>query len=295
MHSADRALDSLKRIDNIKTLKATTRPPHHPLTSTEGTVSLSLLDPDGHPLRQKVMVSLTPVKGGADIEVVADIGHTTNLRITGVPIGLYRLTVKPASFPPVTRFVLVQARADAKAQEIIFNLPLGKANRFPGVLSERHGKDEAGPTRPKGIRVFVSYAHKDERFRRALDEHLAPLKQKGWVEVWHDREIVAGEEFEDVITEQLEKAKLILLLVSPAFVSSVYCYGKEMKRALERHARKSAHVIPVILRPVAWQLTPLGELLALPTDGKPVTKWSNRDAAFLDVVTGIETALQKLA
>lgn len=240
-------------------------------------------------------MSLNPVKGGAPLEVVADLGHTTGLTIAGVTNGLYRMTVKPASFPRVTRFVLVQAHAGVKAHEIIFNLPLGKANRFPGVLSEKHSKDKAGPKRSTGIAVFVSYAHKDERFRRALDEHLAPLKGKRWVKVWHDREIIAGREFENVISEQLEKARLILLLVSPAFVSSAYCYGKEMKRALERHATKSAHVIPVILRPVAWQLTPLGKLLALPADGKPVTKWSNRDAAFLDVVRGIETALQKLA
>src|ERR1035437_4308635 len=64
-----------------------------------------------------------------------------------------------------------------------------------------------------------------------------------------------------------------------------------MNRALERHTRGEARVIPVILRPCDWHDLPFGELLATPTDGRPITMWPNLDQAFLEVITAIKLTL----
>ena len=58
-----------------------------------------------------------------------------------------------------------------------------------------------------------------------------------------------------------------------------------MKRAMKRHEKGQAHVIPVILRPVDWQDEPFARLQALPQDAKPVTTWANQDEAFLEVLS----------
>ena len=63
---------------------------------------------------------------------------------------------------------------------------------------------------------------------------------------------------------------------------------------MERHERGEARVIPIILRPTDWRETPFDKLQALPTNDKPITKWSNRDDAFLDVVKGIREAVETL-
>lgn len=96
-------------------------------------------------------------------------------------------------------------------------------------------------------------------------------------------------DWEREITEHLNTAQIILLLVSPDFMASDYCYGVEMKKALERHERGEADIIPVILRPVYWQGAPFGSLQALPTDAKPVTgpSWHSLDKAFFNVAEGI--------
>ena len=73
-----------------------------------------------------------------------------------------------------------------------------------------------------------------------------------------ERRIGPGDEFDLEISNQLESADIVLLLVSSDFLHSDYCYDIEMKRALERHAEGSARVIPVILRPCHWQKTLLG-------------------------------------
>lgn len=143
-------------------------------------------------------------------------------------------------------------------------------------------------------RVFFSYSHKDEALRNELEKHLTALKHQGIVEMWHDRRIGAGQEFDQEISENLEKADIILLLVSSDFISSPYCYGIEMTRALERHKNGEARVIPVILRPCYWQNLPFGRLLATPTDGQPVTKFANQDEAFLEITKAIHDASKQL-
>jgi WD40 repeat protein len=78
-------------------------------------------------------------------------------------------------------------------------------------------------------------------------------------------------------------------------MDSDYCYGIEMQRALERHQRGEARVIPIILRHVYWQGI-LGTLQALPTDAKPVRSalWHSVDEAFFDVAEGIRTVVVQL-
>ena len=139
--------------------------------------------------------------------------------------------------------------------------------------------------------LFFSYSHKDEGLRDELELHLAMLKREGVIEAWHDWKIPAGDEFDRSIADKLEKADVILLLVSPDFLASRDRYDKEMERAMQRHQEGSARVIPVILRPCDWKNAPFGNLLAAPTDGKPVTRWPDRDEAFLDLVKHIREAL----
>ncbi len=144
------------------------------------------------------------------------------------------------------------------------------------------------------IKLFFSYSHRDEALRDELEIHLAGLKRQGLIETWHDRRIGAGKEFAHEIDRNLEEADVILLLVSPYFVASDYCYDIEMNRAMERHAAGEARVIPVILDPCDWTSLPLGKLLATPTDGKPVTKFPNLHDAFLDVTRAIRRAADEL-
>lgn len=144
------------------------------------------------------------------------------------------------------------------------------------------------------LSLFFSYSHADEELRDQLEQQLAILKRQKVISVWHDRRIIAGSEIDHSIDAQLEAADIILLLVSPAFLASDYCYDREMTRAMERHHAGEARVIPVILRPCAWHDAPFGKLLATPTDGKPVTLSPDRDQAFLEVANAIKAAAKAL-
>ena len=144
------------------------------------------------------------------------------------------------------------------------------------------------------ISLFFSYSHADEALRDQLEKQLAMLKRQGVITAWHDRRIGAGQDIDQAIAASMESADIILLLVSPDFIASDYCYEREMTRAMERHEEKSAIVIPVILRPCDWHGAPFGKLLATPTDGRPVTQWPDRDQAFLEVAKSIRGAAERL-
>ena len=144
------------------------------------------------------------------------------------------------------------------------------------------------------INLFFSYAHRDEAFRDELEIHLAMLKRQGLVRAWHDRRIVAGDDVHGEISEHLEQADVILLLVSPYLLASDYCYDVELQRALERHVSGEARLIPVILEPCDWLNAPFKSLRATPKDGKPVSKFPNIHDAFLEVTGDIRAAAEQL-
>jgi TIR domain/WD domain, G-beta repeat len=144
------------------------------------------------------------------------------------------------------------------------------------------------------VSIFFCYAHEDEELLNKLKRHLWPLQRQGLIAVWHDRDISAGTEWEQEISQHLNAAQIILLLVSPDFMYSDYCYGVEMKRAIERHQRGEARVIPVILRSVYWQGI-LGHLQALPIDAKPVRSWADVDEALYNVTEGIRTVVEHIS
>jgi hypothetical protein len=144
------------------------------------------------------------------------------------------------------------------------------------------------------LEVFYSYADADERFLHKMEKHLSLLKHEGLITTWHIRRITAGSNTEKIVDCHLNTAPVILLLISADFLASDYCYGTEMQQALQRHEAGEARVIPVLLSPVDWQGSPFEKLKVLPSNGKPITMWRNRDAAFADIAQGTRTALEEI-
>lgn len=156
------------------------------------------------------------------------------------------------------------------------------------IMHQQQGNKEAP------LSIFISYAHEDELMCEQLETHLSLLRRQGWIADWHDRQILAGQEWARAIDQHLETASIILLLISPDFLASDYCYDIEMRRALERHARSEAHVIPIILRPVDWTNAPFAALQCFPHDGRAVSQWSDPDLAFREITRGIRHAVEQL-
>ncbi len=143
------------------------------------------------------------------------------------------------------------------------------------------------------LRVFCGYAHEDNVLFQQLKTALAVLIRQDAVSVWHYSGLLPGAQWESEIEQELNTADIILLLISPAFMASDYCWSKEMQWAIARHSTGEARVIPILLKPTpGWETTPLGALQALPTNAKPITTWNSRDKALIDVVNGLRRAIE---
>jgi TIR domain len=145
------------------------------------------------------------------------------------------------------------------------------------------------------IEIFFSYAHDDEDLMNDVRRQLIIYERKGQIIKWYDRMIPPGDEWENHIDSRLRHAQIILLFVSPAFIESKYCYNIEVREALKRHESKEAHVIPIILRPCAWEETPFSKLQALPKDGRAVSQWQDRDQVCLDIAKSIMEVARRAA
>jgi len=181
-------------------------------------------------------------------------------------------------------------------EESIF-IPLLKTrfkvkNLLDGIEIEETRKSKImDNSKEKGVSMFISYSHADEGLKDKLKSHLSNLVNNNKIDTWDDREIIAGDEWEEDINHFLETSQFILLLISSDFLASKFCISVEVKKAIERHNLKDAVVIPICLRACDWSGASFGKLQGLPQDMKAVTSWNNEDEAFTNVVKGISKSI----
>jgi len=138
------------------------------------------------------------------------------------------------------------------------------------------------------LRLFICYSHKDENHVEDFKRHISPLKANGLIKEWYDREIRAGEEFHNTIDNNLNHADIICLFISANFLSSRECL-KEKNTSISLQRRKGISVIPIIISDCGWSdFNDLSNILALPTDGKPISRFTNKDIGWKNVYDGLK-------
>ena len=137
------------------------------------------------------------------------------------------------------------------------------------------------------LRVFISYSHKDEDIKDKLDAHLAFLKRDERIVTWNDRKILAGQEWDLKIKEELDHADLILLLISANFIASDYIWKFELTKAIERNNSGMAIVIPIFCKPCNFENMPFAKIQGLPKSSTPIILAKNMDEILTEVTSNI--------
>ncbi len=141
------------------------------------------------------------------------------------------------------------------------------------------------PTQPYKPIIFISYAHADEPEKPAEGEvkwlsfvtgYLRPAIKHGAVDLWIDRLMPGGVDWEREIEQKLSACDVFILLVSRHSLSSDYVVDKEIAIIRERQARgEVVHFYPLVLTPtpkIALDLVRDKNLR--PSDGKPFSDYS---------------------
>lgn len=184
-------------------------------------------------------------------------------------------------------------------------VPAAPERRSRQVLDGGHSWSRAAASdasAPSPIHVFISYAHADEEpHLRRFEVTLRALRRThpdlSW---WHDRRLTPGTAWETAsarrgepgILDQLNRADIACLLVSPDFMASDYCWSRELPLALRRYADRGGCVLPIIIRHTpGWHQSELGAMQPLPKDAKPVSKWSDPDEFWSSVADGLARSM----
>ena len=134
---------------------------------------------------------------------------------------------------------------------------------------DAHSRHSSG----QPLKLFISYSHADEEYLQRLEKHLAPLVHEGEIQVWHDRRITPSHPWEPEIDDHLRSADLVLLLITPDFLASKYCWDVELRLAMARHEAGEARVLPLFVKPTSLRGVPYRHIQGFPRDiqSKPRT------------------------
>lgn len=142
--------------------------------------------------------------------------------------------------------------------------------------------------------IFFSYSHEDEMERRTLEKWLKYLQTYGLAKLWSDRQIPAGQVWNEELNEKLNEATIVLFLITNNFMGSEFIYNEEMPRAIANYNDEKSVCIPVLLKDCDWQFYPYQHLQALPKDALPVTQWTRPDSAYKDIQEKVRTTLEMI-
>jgi hypothetical protein len=158
------------------------------------------------------------------------------------------------------------------------NIPLELNKLIP---PEVRAIDRDNSKMPIPVRVFVSYAHEDERQLKRLDSILDVLEQQyGWLP-WRDKRLIAEDEWDEEIRFKLEEMDIFLFIASQASLVRPYIRDPEIKRALERKEAKEIEVVVVKLEPCACDEDIfLGKIHRLASNYKSIAEAPLKSAAW---------------
>jgi cellulose biosynthesis protein BcsQ len=138
------------------------------------------------------------------------------------------------------------------------------------------------------VKVFISYSHKDKEYKHRLETHLSPLEKKGLATFWSYDQIIAGSNWKDVISEQLENSQVLLLLITRNYLIS-NSTKLELDKIAEQAGKKKVWMVPIIVEESGWQeISLISNRLVLPRDGIPINDSEDQEAAFAGIAKEIE-------
>ncbi len=139
-------------------------------------------------------------------------------------------------------------------------------------------------------RIFVSYAEEDEAFCKAFEKHIWPLQQRDKLIIWSKGQLKAGMQTDEVQQQEMQKANIIVLLVSADYFYDRDIWNVELKTALARAERGECKLAVVVVQACDWKATELAKIHHLNHDrvvGDP-----GAAQAWVDVVEALRGILK---
>lgn len=145
------------------------------------------------------------------------------------------------------------------------------------------------------IPVFISYAQEDKKYLEQLLLNLKPYVRDKTIVVWTDKNIVAGEKWDQVIKSQLSEARIVVYLLSPNFFASDYIQDVEIADTLRQSFGNPKAIVPILIRPIDKYIQIFKEFQIIPSEDTAVTEWTNTDKAWQAILARLNEVFYKLS
>jgi hypothetical protein len=160
------------------------------------------------------------------------------------------------------------------------------------------------PTASTRPNIFISYAHSDEPEKPAEGEvqwlsfvrrYLHPAVKDGIFDLWVDRQMMGGADWDPEIEQKLRACDVFILLVSANSMASEYIVGKEIAIIRERQAKgDDVYFYPLLLTPTPDAgLNKVKDKNIRPRDAKPFSSFSYHER--LQHMTDAANEIAKIA
>lgn len=145
------------------------------------------------------------------------------------------------------------------------------------------------------IEVLFMYDQADIGIKNELDKHLSGLKRNNSIRTWDENKLEPGASVDLMVGTQIERANLILLLVSADFLGNDHIYEVHLLQALSRYRQGKALICPILVRPCIWETAVFAKMpTVLPRNKKSLSEWDDKDAAYKHVAQQLESFIEKL-
>jgi internalin A len=176
-------------------------------------------------------------------------------------------------------------------------------------LSPKGNRDGSDITGTRPLKAFISYSKYDGELNKDGNDYINDFKafmnplieSNKLIQAWDDSLLIAGEEPDKRIKEELQSADIIFLLVSKDFLNTPYILDTQIEMAIERYNRKECAIIPIIIKPCGWKDNDLLKgLEVLPGEKDTVSSWKNktwntRDDVWLHVYEEVKRTINAFA
>ena len=136
-------------------------------------------------------------------------------------------------------------------------------------------------------RIFISYSHKDEKWKNLLSEHLKVLEPQETIFVWDDSKIKTGQDWYPEIEKNMNSADIAIFLISRHSLTSKFILRKEIPILLKRRENDGMIFFPILVGPCIWKrIEWLAKIQIWPRNGIPISKGNpiQRDERCVELV-----------
>ena len=229
----------------------------------------------------------------SDFHLIADNIHDKEIHI---------LKNISSSNNPIKFWIISDTKVDccnSKLRENFFNSfkvanDLQKNTIFKFNSINKHFANNQEPTNMGKIKLFISYAHADEKQKNRFVQLLNELTINGLLEEWSDQKLTPGLKWDKEIKRKLEESQIVLFLITKSFFKSDYINDVEIKNTIDRYNQNEVLIVPIILEECDFKCSTLREYEALPQNAQPISTWNSEIDAWLNVIAGLKRSIDYL-